>query len=203
VWHAIDPGRTNSARRLDAAPAASHWARYVLDAPVMMVRVDDARSVAVLAPQSFEAWIVDGHSLGFPTADDLAHHVTTLFPPVRPKGWLELRMIDALPEEWWPVAVAVTVALLDDPQAARRATHATAAVRDRWSSAARDALHDPGLADAAQWCFDAALGALDRLGADAATIDAAEEYAARFVHRSRCPADDLLDDWAAHPIAAG
>ena len=24
-------------------------------------------------------------------------------------------MIDALPEEWWPVAVAVTTALLDDP----------------------------------------------------------------------------------------
>ena len=138
----------------------------------------------------------DGSAHGWPTLDDLAYHVTTLFPPVRPRGWLELRMIDALPEEWWPVAVAVSVALLDDPLAAECAAAATAPVRDRWAPAARDALHDPALAEAAAWCFDAALAALERLGADAVTIDAAEEYAARFVRRSRCPADDLLDDRA-------
>ena len=37
-------------------------------------------------------WIDDGHELGWPTLDDLAYHLTTLFPPVRPRGWLELRM---------------------------------------------------------------------------------------------------------------
>jgi glutamate--cysteine ligase len=203
VWHAIDPGRTASARRHVAKSAApDDWARYVLDAPVMMVRVDDTHSVAMDAPQTFEQWIVDGHGLGWPTTDDLAYHLTTLFPPVRPRGWLELRMIDALPEPWWPVAVAVTAALLDDPMAAEWATSATSAVRDRWAVAARDALHDPALADAARWCFDAAQLALERIGADAATIEATEEYAARFVRRSRCPADDLLDDRAGRPIAA-
>jgi glutamate--cysteine ligase len=165
----------------------------------MMICVDDARSVAVRSPQSFEQWIVDGHLLGWPTFDDLAYHVTTLFPPVRPRGWLELRMIDALPEEWWPVAVAITTALLDDPLAAEWATSAVASVRDRWSTAAREALHDPTLGEAARWCFDAALLALERVGADPTTIDAAEEYAERFVRRYRCPADDLLDDWAGHP----
>ncbi len=203
VWHAIDPGRTASARRHDPASAARpDWSQYVLDAPVMMMRVDDDHSVALRAPHSFERWIADGHALGWPTPDDLAYHVTTLFPPVRPRGWLELRMIDALPEPWWPVAVAVTVALLDDPLAAEWATSATAAVRDCWDAAARDALHDPALADAARWCFDAAQLALERVGADVATIDATEEYAARFVRRSRCPADDLLDDRAGRPIAA-
>ena len=201
VWQAIDPARTSSARRHDReSPADLDWARYVLDAPVMMVRVDDAHSVAVRSPQSFEHWITYGQPLGWPTLDDLAYHVTTLFPPVRPRGWLELRMIDALPEEWWPVAVAVTVALLDDPLAAECATNATTPTRDRWSTAAREALHDPALAEAARWCFDAALHALERVGADPATIDAAEEYAERFVRRSRCPADDLLDDWAGHPV---
>jgi glutamate--cysteine ligase len=146
--------------------------------------------------------MTQGHALGWPTLDDLAYHTTTLFPPVRPRGWLELRMIDALPEEWWPVAVAITVALLDDPAAAACATAATAPVRDRWATASRYALHDPALADAARWCFDAALGALERNGADATTIEAADDYAARFVHRGRCPADDLLDDWAAVPTAA-
>jgi glutamate--cysteine ligase len=197
VWHAIDPGRTASARRHGPTSAARpDWSRYVLDAPVMMMRIDDASCIALRTPRSFEQWIVDGHALGWPTADDLAYHVTTLFPPVRPRGWLELRMIDALPEQWWPVAVAVTVALLDDPLAAEWATSATAGVRDRWAAAARDALHDPALADAARWCFDAAQLALERIGADPMTIGATEEYAARYVRRSRCPADDLLDDRA-------
>ena len=197
VWDAIDPARTASARRVDPASTASeHWARYVLDAPVMMVWVDEEQSVPVRAPQSFEQWIVDGHELGWPTLDDLAYHLTTLFPPVRPRGWLELRMIDALPEQWWPVAVAVTVALLDDPLAAEWASTACAPVRDHWAAAARDAVHDPDLGDAARWCFDAAQLALERLDVDRATIDATEEYAERYVRRGRCPADDLLDDRA-------
>jgi glutamate--cysteine ligase len=167
----------------------------------MMVRVDEARSVAVHDPQSFQEWMLAGHELGWPTLDDLAYHTTTLFPPVRPRGWLELRMIDALPEEWWPVAVAITDALVDDPRASECAAAAAAPVRHRWTAAARDALHDPALATAAQWCFEAARGALGRLETDAATIAAAEEYWERFVGRSRCPADDLLDEWAGRPTA--
>ncbi len=201
VWNAIDPARTDSARRGPRSRADTDWTRYLLDAPVMMVRVDQARSVALRSPQSFQQWLAGGHPLGWPTLDDLTYHATTLFPPVRPRGWLELRMIDALPEEWWPVAVAVTVALLDDPLAAECATAATASVRERWTTAARHALHDPALSDAAQWCFDAAQHALTRIGADAATIAATDDYAARFVRRSRCPADDLLDQWAGRPTA--
>ena len=159
-------------------PRAADWSRYVLDAPVMMMRVDDTRSVALRGPHSFEQWILDGHALGWPTLDDLAYHVTTLFPPVRPRGWLELRMIDALPEAWWPVAVAVTVALLDDPLAAEWATSATAGVARSLGRPRRamrcTILRSP---DAARWCFDAAQLALERVGADAATIDATEEYA--------------------------
>ncbi|MGH2733317.1 MAG: glutamate-cysteine ligase family protein [Actinomycetota bacterium] len=43
-------------------------------------------------------WLVrDSSALGFPTEEDFAYHLTTLFPPVRPKAWLELRMLEALP----------------------------------------------------------------------------------------------------------
>ena len=50
--------------------------------------------------------------------DDLAVHMTTLFPPVRPRGWFEVRYLDAQPWRWWPVPMAVLTALLDDPVAA-------------------------------------------------------------------------------------
>jgi glutamate--cysteine ligase len=195
VWHAIDPVRTGSARCDPAMSAREAWERYVLDATVMMIRVDDEHSVATREPMSFSRWLTHGHACGWPTVDDLAYHTTTLFPPVRPRGWLELRMIDALPEEWWPVAVAVATALLDDPAASACATESAATTRDRWGSAARDALCDPDLRATAVRCFEAARAALGRLGADADTCAATDEYFERYVARGRCPADEQLEDW--------
>jgi glutamate--cysteine ligase len=196
VWSAIDPCRTATARR-DRVAAPEAWADYALAAPMMLIRADEQRSVALHDAFPFGRWVDDGHELGWPTQDDLAYHLTTLFPPVRPRGWLELRMIDALPEEWWPVAVAVATALVDDPEAAAAMPTALRRVRDAWTGAAHDALAMPELREAAQRCFALALEALPRIGADATTIDAAERYHDHYVARGRCPADDRLDEWVA------
>jgi glutamate--cysteine ligase len=51
----------------------------------------------------------------------------------------------------------------------------------------------PALAASARACFRAALGALDRLGADRATRDTCARYFDQFVARRRTPADDVLD----------
>jgi len=133
-----------------------------------------------------------GHELGWPTLDDFDYHLTTLFPPVRPRGWLELRMIDSLPDPWWRVAAAVATALLEDAAAGAAAREAVtrAGVADHWRSAARHGLADPALRAAAQAVFPAALSGLGRLGADRATVAAAEAFHDRFVARGRCPADD-------------
>ena len=191
VWEAIDPCRTAPAH-LPGLSAVAAWERFVLGAPVMMIRVDDERSVALGGDVSFRRWVNEGHELGWPTLDDLRYHFTTLFPPVRPRGWLELRMIDSLPEEWWPVAIAVTTALLDDEHAADIAAAAVGPVRDRWTAAARHGLADPALLRAAQRCFAVALEALPRLNAGASTIEATEKFIDRYVARGRCPADERL-----------
>jgi glutamate--cysteine ligase len=115
--------------------------------------------------------------------EDFGHyHLTTLFPPVRPRGWLEFRMIDALGDEWWPVAVAVAATLLDDAEAADVAARGRAHSRC-WIAAARDGLSDPALRTAADACFTAVLEALPRLGTDADTIAAAASFHDRYVAR--------------------
>jgi glutamate--cysteine ligase len=65
----------------------------------------------------------------------------------------------------------------------------------RWADAARDGLRDADFAAAAKDCFDAARGALGRLGAPRDITDILELYRERYVDRGRCPADDLLDSW--------
>ena len=197
VWAAIDPARTVAANRRGAT-APTSYAAYALDAPVMMINPSPTQSVAMRDTVAFSRWLEDGHELGWPTIDDFAYHLTTLFPPVRPRGWLELRMIDALQEEWWPVAVAVTAALLDDPAASDEAADAVAPVRDSWTAAARDSLAVPALHVAAERCFAAALGAFDRLDVDAETVRATVAFHDRYVARGRCPADDRRDNQSAH-----
>ncbi|MGI8758872.1 MAG: ergothioneine biosynthesis glutamate--cysteine ligase EgtA [Acidimicrobiales bacterium] len=195
AWAAIDPTRTGPAEAGRDWHPAQAWADYALAARVMLVRVSEASFQPLLAPLPFARWMEEGHELGYPTLDDLEYHLSTLFPPVRPKGWLELRMIDALPDPWWRAAVAVSAALLDDAEAAESAATATALTMRLWADAARHGLGHPALASAATVCFTAALDALPRLGADPGTVATTACFFDQFVARGRCPADDLLDGW--------
>lgn len=192
VWAALD--RTRSAPALSLLPPADAWARYALAARVMLIRASAADYRPVGDKLTFAGWMAEGHALGYPTVADFAYHLTTLFPPVRPKGWLELRMIDALPGPWWQVAVAVTTALLDDPEALDAAERTCRPIVDCWGEAAAHGLSHPGLASAARTCFAAAIDALPRLGVDPG---ATEAFVDRYVDRGRCPADDVVDAWTA------
>ena len=172
--------------------SAEEWLRYALAARVMLVRVDGDRFEPVTVPLAFAAWMAGGHELGYPTLDDFVYHLTTLFPPVRPRGWLELRVIDSLPDPWWRVAVAVAATILDDPEVAAVAREATRGTAGRWADAARLGLADPRFGSAARQVYQAVLPALTRLPVDPVTTTAAEVFFERFVARGRSPADDPL-----------
>jgi glutamate--cysteine ligase len=191
VWSRIDPTRTIAPDGTDPVEA---WTRYALDARVLLVRRDPEPWVASPG-MTLREWIAGVTPWGRPTYDDLAYHLSTLFPPVRPHGWLELRAIDALPDDLWPVAVAVAAALVDDPGAADTARDAMAGLEAHYHRAARAALRDRELRRAAERCFGAALAALPRLGAGPALVDQVDDYADRYVSTGRTPADDLLDVW--------
>jgi len=195
IWDTVDASR--SAPAWQPGQGCESWVRYALDAQVMFIRTSDERLEPLPRPLTFAAWVAGGHPLRPPTVSDLECHLTTLFPPVRPRGWLELRFLDALPLVWWPVAVAVTSALLDDDGARAEASAAAAGVAGCWTDAARWGLGHPPLAAAAQRCFAIALASLAGTCADGRLLDAVAAYADRFAARARCPADDRLDHWRA------
>ncbi len=217
LWMEIGAGRAG-APPLDADPRQA-WARHVLDAPVMCVRRDSGPWYVPKDGLTFREWVRTGVPRP-PTREDLDYHLTTLFPPVRPRGHLELRMIDAQPgDDGWIVPLAVTAALFDDPEATERAYRAVKPLAERalsqpapnnplWADAARHGLADPELREVALVCFSAALDALPRLGASQEVLDAVSAYVDRYVLQGRCPADDLLDqlrgtDLLAHGTSYG
>ena len=96
IWWGIDPARTRPVRT--DQPPAQAWLDYTLRADVLFINRPDGDGAALLPGLSFGQWMSCGHELGRPTLDDLRYHMSTLFPPVRPRGWLELRVLDALPD---------------------------------------------------------------------------------------------------------
>ncbi|MBM7806820.1 glutamate--cysteine ligase [Geodermatophilus bullaregiensis] len=187
VWGALDQARCGPL--LGGADPAGEWAAYALSAPVMLVRDPDTGAAEpVLTRTTFADWVTGAAPLAGrrPTAADLEYHLSTLFPPVRPRGYLEIRYLDATPEPWWPALAAVTAALLDDPVAADAAADVTAPVAGAWDRAARDGLADAGLRTAALRCLAAALPAV------AATLRPAVEALAELAAAGRCPGDALL-----------
>src|ERR1700733_12944295 len=137
-----------------------------------------------------------------PTAGDLDYHLSTLFPPVRPRGHFELRMIDAQRGDGWIVPLAVSSALLSDAKAGDAALAAVEPLWDGrppddegpWVRAARLGPADPAISRASRACFAAAREALDRMTAPAAITGAVDSFIHQYVTKGRCPADDLLEE---------
>ena len=189
-WRDLDPSRTRAPD--PALGPVEALTDLALTAQLLTVRDPDGTCRPAPCGVTFGAWL----DAGGPGESDLDYHLTTLFPPVRLRGWLELRYLDMLPDPLWQVAVAVAAALLDDDRAADAARAACAPVEGRWADAARLATADPALAEAATRCLTAAADALPRLGA-APLVPSVLAYAERFCSRGRCPADDVLDAWRA------
>ncbi|WP_078900767.1 ergothioneine biosynthesis glutamate--cysteine ligase EgtA [Streptomyces sp. SBT349] len=185
----------------DGGDPRAAWARYALDAQLLCVRRTPPATWTAPPGRTFRSWLRGPFGERPPRLADLEYHLGTLFPPVRPRGWLELRMIDAQPGDDWTVPLAVVRTLLDDPQAARAAYEATEPLTggrplprpDLWLRAARLGLAEPGLATAARACLAAADSALARDPACAEVRRIVGEFTDRYASRGRCPADDQLD----------
>jgi glutamate--cysteine ligase len=156
VWGQLDTARCGPILGANGALPASDWARYALRAPVMLVHNPGAVPVRSYVP--FCDWVEGRVALGGrrPTAADLDYHLTTLFPPVRPRRWLEIRYLDSVPDALWPALAFMLVTLLDDPAAADIAAEATEPVATSWDHAARVGLNDRHLYAAAMRCAYAA-----------------------------------------------
>jgi glutamate--cysteine ligase len=160
-WHSMRQGTWQGIDRGRSAPVPSGepteaWAAYALDAPVMLVD-SGGQLRPVTSRVSFAEWLGGRAPFGRrPTMADLDYHLTTLFPPVRPRGYVEIRCVDAMPDRWWPAVAALVVTLVDDPVAADEAADLCAPVADAWHTAARLGPADPLVRAAVTGCVELA-----------------------------------------------
>ena len=198
VWRSCDPARTAPPGADDTDPGrdpTDGWTRRVLNSPVLCVRGEGTWTVPERT--TFADW-VRGALDRPPTVADLEYHTSTLFPPVRPRGHLEVRYVDAQPGGGWVLPVAVVSALLDGPpDVLDRVLELCEPARGRWISGARHGLDDRVLARAAAGVFTLACERLAAAPAGTVPPTVAAAVVAmteRQVLRGRCPADDPQPD---------
>ena len=161
TWWGIDARRSHPLDGSGTDPATS-WFRYALEAPLLCLR----RTNGSWDPPpgvTLRDWI-NGALPRPPTLDDLDYHLSTLFPPVRPRGYLEVRYLDAQPGADWIAPVAVLSSLLADDPTTQSALALAAPTAGRWLSAARAGLADRDLRRTAGAVLDLACRRLDRTG---------------------------------------
>ncbi|HET6706323.1 ergothioneine biosynthesis glutamate--cysteine ligase EgtA [Amycolatopsis sp.] len=187
--HETEAVRTRTAAVAGDDPAGA-WAERLMDVPLMVLPRGD-RPWDAPDGLTFADWI-DGRGaaalLPRPTVADLDYHLTTMFTPVRPQGYLEIRYLDAQPPEEWLAPVALVSALLARPVTVDKVREICAPVADRWATAARRGLADPELAAAAAALAELGCAELGATGLAAAQIAGISESVLGRADRSRSKA---------------
>ena len=133
TWLAVDPGRTAyDDRLLRGHDPVAAYADFAAGAAVFAMPDGDP-----FEPTSFSSW-ARTHEVD---AAAVAHHLSTLVPPVRPRGrYLELRFLDVQTDELVvPVATVLTRLMYDDGarrQALRLVQYDDPRFVDHWETAA-------------------------------------------------------------------
>ena len=206
IWRHTDPARTGMLPwAFEPGMGFERWVDYALDVPMYFIKRGD-RYIDV-SGQSFRD-LMAGKLPGLPgaraTISDWANHLSTIFPEVRLKRYLEMRGADSGPWQWLPALPAYWVGLLYDEDSL---TVAWDLVK-HWSAEDRQRLRD----EVARLGFKATIGGRSVLELAAATLAMSERGLRRrgrldgngrdetrylrplqeFVARGITPAEDLL-----------
>ncbi len=115
VWRELDRTRTGFpalqaiARERSRAACVQAYLDFALQALVVRLGNDKQHST------TFLDWLDVGIKGMRPTVKDFRDHLYTLFPEVRPRGYLELRSIDCQPLIWQPAPVAFYLGIVYHP----------------------------------------------------------------------------------------
>jgi glutamate--cysteine ligase len=140
IWRDTDADRSGMLPwAFEAGMGFERWVDYALDVPMYFVRRGD-RYVDV-GGQSFRD-LMAGKLSGMPgvraTISDWANHISTIFPEVRLKRYLEMRGSDSGPWRWLPALPAYWVGLLYDDDSLAAAWDLVKS----WSAEERQKLRD-------------------------------------------------------------
>jgi dimethylhistidine N-methyltransferase/glutamate--cysteine ligase len=179
AWRGLDPARTGI---LPAGPVAEdEYLDFALGAPAMLLDPTDG----IYTPFG-EHWTAQDVTL-----EEWHEHLSTLFPEIRPRGYLEVRCIDAVASEWYAAPVVLLTGLLYHRASLVAADDLLGSPNpDLLHRAAAAGLQDPAIGRIAGDLFTIGLkGAegLSRAFLRAEDLEQARDYFRRFTQQGHSP----------------
>jgi glutamate--cysteine ligase len=113
--------------------------------------------------------------------------VSTLFTPVRPHGYFEVRYLDAQAGDGWMAPVALLIALMATRQTVEAVVELCKPVADRWLDAARDGLADRQLAEVAAAVIELGITSLPDTGLTKEVAESITSDLDRVLYRASRP----------------
>jgi dimethylhistidine N-methyltransferase/glutamate--cysteine ligase len=181
VWRTLDPARTGI---LPAGPVSEdEYLDFALGAPALLLEPVDGHYLPF-----GEHWAAGGVGLA-----EWHDHLSTLFPDVRPRGYLEVRCLDAVPVEWYAAPVVLLTGLLYHPPSLLAANDLLGSPNpELLNRAGTRGLADPAIGHTARDLFAIGLGGAEQLGPDViggSDLETARAFAQRFTRHALAPAD--------------
>jgi glutamate--cysteine ligase len=206
IWTDTDKARCGLLRfAFDPSVSFAHYVEYALDVPMYFIRRDDDYIDFTGIP--FRHFLTRGHMGHTATIEDWDLHLTTLFPEVRIKRYMEVRSADSQPPELMPSLAALIKGVLYDSDCLQAAWDLVKG----WSwdermvfyhDSHRDALaarvRKFSAADLAKELIPIAWEGLKRQAALNENGDDETIYLRPLrdlVSRAKCPADLVLEKW--------
>jgi glutamate--cysteine ligase len=194
-WWQLDPERTLPPPSLELAD----YVQRALDTQVLARRRQHG-SWRVRQPMTLRQWIGSGDQV---TSSDIDLHLSMMFPPVRPQGYLELRYLDAQPAGQWIAPLSLLAALFATPDTVERVLHCCAEGSQRWQQATEIGLADPVLRDCARSLLALAGPQLSRLDLPGPMSAGIEHLLRRRLGEAISPAMEQLSEAASKQEVAG
>lgn len=197
VWQNLDPCRTGFPHLKSGIPleanATDHYLQFALKADVF--RLPDKEGFLGFRQNhfTFQKWINEGYNGYYPSIEDWDIHLTTLFPDVRPKGFLECRFIDGQSKPCWAVPAILATALLYDAEVTERIIELLGPHRGELDQMTTNAAKEGVVAfpDLCRELFEMGLNG-SQYEIDSELLAYCENFYKHYTYQERNPADELL-----------
>ncbi|MBU2510859.1 hypothetical protein KJ966_05960 [bacterium] len=198
IWQNLDRTRTGFPHLRAAGDSLespeNHYFEFAMNASVIRLpdSIGDLRFIRSDIP--FKKWLEEGVNGYFPEQKDWENHLSSLFPEVRPKGFLELRSIDSQAAAWWSVPAILITSILYDDQAMEK----TISLLFPWFKNLNKVLFqasEKGMRAFPEICrkiFEIALKTGNPTS-DQRLAEYMERFYVNYTRKSRNPADELLE----------
>jgi glutamate--cysteine ligase len=206
IWTDTDPARCGLLPFVfNDSYGFSDYTEYALDVPMYFI-VRDGRWIDMTA-LTFRRFWMEGYRGEHATLEDWNAHLTTLFPEVRLKGYIEIRSIDSQPPELMLAAPALVKGIFYEADCLDAAWDLVK--RWRWEErlALYHGVHRQALkarirgievSELAQELLEIASAGLERqrqLNADGDSEALYLERLRDLIRRRQCPAEGVIEKW--------